>query len=74
MDDLSLDQLSGLPLVSPIWQQEKALAVTARASFCQTNPKRKRAGFSLRGESYAVAFLKLAAALSQFTTFHHVST
>ena len=33
MDDLSLDQLSGLPLVSPIWQQEKALAVTARASF-----------------------------------------
>jgi hypothetical protein len=33
MDDLSLDQLSGLPLVSPIWQQEKALAFTARASF-----------------------------------------
>jgi len=36
MDDLSLDQLSGLPLVSPIWQQEKALAVAARASFCQS--------------------------------------
>jgi hypothetical protein len=42
------------------------------------SPGERRQGFFSRGlragpRRYAIAFLKLAAALSQFTTFHHVS-